>query len=247
MEYIGTSKTTYTSFITLEEDFNKVHGDKYDYSKVKFFNAKTPITIICPEHGEFEQRSRDHKRGQGCRKCFFKQNAECRTKDIQVLQEELYKVTKYTYPNLMSFKVLKSHDKIKTRCVTCGTEKEHRVCNILTGHAGCKVCSSDKKLWTADRYEGNSATLYYVRINNLYKIGITKKGVVSRFYREIAAGYNIEVIFTLDYENGAEAFKEEQRILRENTKYKYKGDKMLLGGGNSELFTIDIFNVVGGI
>src|SRR5437879_3351183 len=29
------------------------HGAKYDYSKVEYVNARTHITIICPEHGEF--------------------------------------------------------------------------------------------------------------------------------------------------------------------------------------------------
>ena len=41
------------------EDFiklsKKVHGDKYDYSKVNYINMKTPVTIICPKHGEFKQ------------------------------------------------------------------------------------------------------------------------------------------------------------------------------------------------
>ena len=31
----------------------KIHGDKYDYSKVKYVNARTKVFIICPEHGEF--------------------------------------------------------------------------------------------------------------------------------------------------------------------------------------------------
>jgi hypothetical protein len=30
-----------------------VHGDKYDYSKVNYRDAKTKVCIICPEHGEF--------------------------------------------------------------------------------------------------------------------------------------------------------------------------------------------------
>ena len=42
--------------LTIEKFIEKaklVHGDKYDYSKVDYINAKTPIIIICPEHGEF--------------------------------------------------------------------------------------------------------------------------------------------------------------------------------------------------
>lgn len=37
-----------------------IHGDKFDYSKVNYINTRTPIKIICPEHGEFEQLPSSH-------------------------------------------------------------------------------------------------------------------------------------------------------------------------------------------
>ena len=46
-----------------------IHGDRYDYSKVKYVNATTRVTIICSEHGEFEQPPSSHLNGNGCRKC----------------------------------------------------------------------------------------------------------------------------------------------------------------------------------
>ena len=46
-----------------------VHGDKYDYSKVEYVNNNTPITIVCPIHGEFPQRPNNHLHGNGCPKC----------------------------------------------------------------------------------------------------------------------------------------------------------------------------------
>jgi hypothetical protein len=36
------------------ERSNKIHNFKYDYSKVEYVNNSTPVTIICPIHGEFE-------------------------------------------------------------------------------------------------------------------------------------------------------------------------------------------------
>ena len=54
---------TKESFI---EEARKVHGDKYDYSKVDYVDAHTPITIICPNHGEFEQTPNSHLSGHGC-------------------------------------------------------------------------------------------------------------------------------------------------------------------------------------
>jgi superfamily II DNA or RNA helicase len=50
-------------------DFKSVHGDKYDYSLVKYKNGETKIKIICPEHGEFKQRAVDHMSGSACKKC----------------------------------------------------------------------------------------------------------------------------------------------------------------------------------
>ena len=46
-----------------------IHGDKYNYSKAEYKNVRTPITIICPEHGEFTQRPEKHLLGQGCPVC----------------------------------------------------------------------------------------------------------------------------------------------------------------------------------
>ena len=48
---------------------HEVHGDKYDYSKTEYVNSKTPICIICPEHGEFWQKPYVHLSGCGCEEC----------------------------------------------------------------------------------------------------------------------------------------------------------------------------------
>lgn len=50
------------------EKFVKTHGEKYDYSGMSFVDAKTPIKIICPIHGEFEQTPDSHVKA-GCREC----------------------------------------------------------------------------------------------------------------------------------------------------------------------------------
>lgn len=38
----------------------KVHGDKYDYSKVVYNRVDEPVEIICPVHGSFMQTPHDH-------------------------------------------------------------------------------------------------------------------------------------------------------------------------------------------
>lgn len=55
------------------EDFirraHEVHGGKYDYSKTVYVAAIKEVTIICPTHGEFQQRPSNHLTGRGCHEC----------------------------------------------------------------------------------------------------------------------------------------------------------------------------------
>lgn len=51
------------------EGFKKIHGDTYDYSKVKYINRCTKVEIMCKEHGSFLQRPDHHLSGCGCPKC----------------------------------------------------------------------------------------------------------------------------------------------------------------------------------
>lgn len=51
------------------EDARAVHGNKYDYSQVKYVNNRTKVKIICPEHGIFKQEPRLHLSGKGCQEC----------------------------------------------------------------------------------------------------------------------------------------------------------------------------------
>ena len=58
----------------------EIHNNKYDYSAVKYINSYTKVKIICPKHGEFEQRPNGHLKGNGCRKC--KNNYQYTTKEF---------------------------------------------------------------------------------------------------------------------------------------------------------------------
>jgi hypothetical protein len=59
--------------ITQEEWLSRaisVHGDTYDLSKAEYISAKTPLRIICREHGEFNPTSINFiHSGTGCPKC----------------------------------------------------------------------------------------------------------------------------------------------------------------------------------
>jgi len=54
---------------TFTEEAKKVHGDRYDYSKVDYVSNKKNITVICSKHGEFHQTPKSHLKGSGCPIC----------------------------------------------------------------------------------------------------------------------------------------------------------------------------------
>lgn len=80
-------------FITLSntqefiEKAKNIHKNLYDYSKVDYINAKTPVIIICYKHGEFFQTPDNHLHGKGCPHCKSKQ------------QTDLYNKLKLSFPN----------------------------------------------------------------------------------------------------------------------------------------------------
>ena len=84
------------------ERAKKVHGDKYDYSKVEYKGNKTKVCIICSKHGEFWQRPNDHLSGHGCHEC----NCHNHTKKFSdfltianKVHDKKYKYNESTYIN----------------------------------------------------------------------------------------------------------------------------------------------------
>ena len=54
---------------SLIKKFKDVHGNKYDYSEVKYINTNSKVEIICSKHGSFFQNIYSHFNGVGCPKC----------------------------------------------------------------------------------------------------------------------------------------------------------------------------------
>ena len=90
------------------EDFIKKakekHGDKYDYSKVKYVNRRTKVIIICPVHGKFKQTPYDHLSNGGCRQCGYdaitakqRSNTTDFIEKAKVVHGDLYDYSKVDY------------------------------------------------------------------------------------------------------------------------------------------------------
>lgn len=60
---------------TFLQQAHSAHGDRYDYSQAIYTNNSTPITILCPTHGAFDQRPEVHAQGMGCPECGIKLSA----------------------------------------------------------------------------------------------------------------------------------------------------------------------------
>ena len=136
----GTYKYTTEEFIAKARE---VHGDKYDYSKVKYVNASTKVCIICPEHGEFWQAPNSHLNGRGCPKCGH-ENANMTTEEFikkaRAIHGDKYDYSKVEYANA-NVKV----------CIICPEHGEFwQLPGIhLSGH-GCPKCSGRGKLATEE-------------------------------------------------------------------------------------------------
>jgi hypothetical protein len=67
-------KNKYTKEELFIINAKKIHGNKYNYSKVKYWDTKTKVIIICPIHGEFQQNLYNHSKGAGCKQCSIEEN-----------------------------------------------------------------------------------------------------------------------------------------------------------------------------
>lgn len=69
----GCPKCDNSKKLTIEEFINKaikIHGNKYDYSNVEYISARNYVTIICPNHGKFQQLAKVHINNHGgCPTC----------------------------------------------------------------------------------------------------------------------------------------------------------------------------------
>ena len=63
----GLTRTKDTAWFI--EEATKIHGDKYDYSKVVFTRFHNKVEIVCPTHGSFFQTAVHITAGQGCNEC----------------------------------------------------------------------------------------------------------------------------------------------------------------------------------
>lgn len=127
---------------SFEESGRKIHGDKYDYSKVVLgASVDSKITIVCPVHGEFQQKPRDHLKGQGCPHCGREVLAASKRGTVQSFTTSAVKIhgLRYDYS-----KVAYQTDKISV-LIGCRIHGDflQRPNSHLNGQ-GCPQCAKER-------------------------------------------------------------------------------------------------------
>ena len=123
------------------EKARKIHGDNYDYSKVKYVDNKTKVCIICPQHGEFWQTPANHtniRLKQGCPKCKFEKLSEIQRMTKEEFISKAVKVhgNKYDYSQVIMNGL---HNKVKIYCKKCG-KYFYQEANSHLYARGCPNC-----------------------------------------------------------------------------------------------------------
>jgi len=143
--YKNGAKSRSTTLYDFIEKAKKIHGDKYDYSKVEYCNNSTKICIVCPEHGEFWQTPSHHLRGQGCPKCFshkgYEKNTSIKTKKLTT--ENFIEKAKKVHGDKYDYSKVKYINNKTKVCIVCPIHGEFYIRpDMHLNGQGCKKCSN---------------------------------------------------------------------------------------------------------
>ena len=164
-------------------DAQKIHGNKYNYSKVDYKTSKENVTIICPkdDHGPFQQQPLNHLGGKGCSKCsgVYKPN----TDEFIQKAKEIHGENTYDY-SLVNYVDCKTHV-----VIICPKEGHGPFEQAPSNHYihGCSKCGykrlSEYKTSTTDEFiqkakEIHGDTYDYSMVD--YKDSQTKVTIVCK-------------------------------------------------------------------
>lgn len=125
--------------LSLEEFISRArscHSIDYDYSFVRIDNYDTPIKIICPIHGEFEQTPRDHLSGSDCPKC-------SREKMYRVYAEDVNRNLKNTNVKMIDSSASNMSEESNFLCSKHGEFRTTIRRALSSESSGCKECKKE--------------------------------------------------------------------------------------------------------
>ena len=123
------------------------HGNKFDYSKVDYFNSTTLVIFICNKHKiEFSQTPVKHLQNKHCCPLCAK---EAYSKAVRMSKKDFINESIKMHSNKFSYEKtepLKRHDKVKIYCEVHKKYFEQRLNLHLKAYIGCKDCIKDNKI-----------------------------------------------------------------------------------------------------
>ena len=135
----------------------KIHGNKFDYSKVEYNGSHSKVSIICPEHGEFSQSPTNHLSGNGCRECAWKYKYgkyRLTTLETFLTQAQEIHLNKYDYSKV---EWKNTRTKITIICPIHG-EFTQIPQNHIRLKCGCRKCGREIAKAKVNKYN----TLYFI-------------------------------------------------------------------------------------
>ena len=219
------------------EEARKLYDSKYIYTVDKPVQVAEKFSVVCPVHGEFTARMSSHLKGESCPKCAYVSKRRFKTSlEFKTFILEYYSQQSITFDKLQYWDEATEYcTNVTLTCLKHG-DFTRRITDFKTTEGCCPSCS------TNGFNPSDPAILYYLSINDgqAYKIGITNRTLDERF--SLSELISIRMLSATQYSVGADAYAEEQRILKEYKMYKYNGPN-LLKSGNTELFSKDVLNL----
>ena len=192
----GIEKSTEKQTLTLEEFIersNKTHSNRYDYSNTVYTNFKTKVSVVCKEHGEFNQKPYDHMQGKGCSKC------------SQIVSSEENEVLEYIRSLKTSYKLLPSYRPLWLN----RKELDIYVYSEESTNA-VKIAENGIKYAKANGYDAVTTTLLYSIYQN--------HDFIKEYMEKLSEEFGIEFLYR-DFRVG---FREGQTKARELGLYMQK-------------------------
>lgn len=231
-----------------------IHDNKYDYSKVVYVDSKTPITVICPTHGEFSQIPAAHINNKsGCKTCanenssgqYHKHDTAWFVQTATEIHGDKYDYSKVDYKSY--------HKHVEIVCPEHGSFFQTAGSHIHQ-RANCPTCSvkdyeggyGEKRFQNHPVLREAEGILYVIKCTHyngesFIKVGITQHDLEYRFEKCNKLPYAYEVIHT-QRGNLYQLFKLEQRTLRKLKAHKYR--PLMKFKGYTECVSLDILDII---
>lgn len=119
----------------------KLHRHKYDYSCVEYSGISNKVKIICPKHGEFQQRAGSHLQGHGCDTCGVDRQSDKLRSNLMKFTARSNKIhnNKYDYSKF-NYQSNKTNGEII--CPIHGSFWQHPLTHLHG--SGCPKCNTSK-------------------------------------------------------------------------------------------------------